>query len=133
MVMSASTKVNLRDCVDTESLVHVNEHGDLDPVSTRNAELLKHVSTDRPFAGKRLDDGCEFGPPQGEDRPGHELGDATTLSHPLLNLAAHQVAVVVRLRKHDVFVGKQWLNEFRDVLGGERGDVSVDENDDVAL
>jgi hypothetical protein len=75
VLVAPAPQVHLRDRVQAVLAGRVQQHRDLDAVADRDRQRLHQLPARRPLPRQGLDHAGELGPPQAEQRTGHQLGD----------------------------------------------------------
>jgi hypothetical protein len=76
----ARAEVGLREGVEADQLLAVEQHGDLDAIADREGQALEQLASRGDLAGQRLREAGEPGAVQVQQRAGHELGHAAALA-----------------------------------------------------
>jgi hypothetical protein len=122
----AHPEVHLGDVVDAHGPGGIDQQGHVDAVTGHERQAFEQPSAARVLAAQRLGDLGQVGEELREQRPGEELGHATT-TH-----AVGLGAVVVALHEVDVGIGEQRAEEAHHEGRVEVHDVGVDPDDHVA-
>ena len=126
--MDPDPEVHLRDGVGAEGGCNVEEQSHLDPVALVEGDPIEDTSPQRSLARQRLCDGRERGEQQLQDGASGELGDPTSAR----GLALER-ALVEALHQLKPVVEQQWARQADDVVGRRVDDVTIEEDDHVAV
>jgi hypothetical protein len=130
----AHTKVYLRDRVQAQPVIGVDQQADLDAVARRERHRHQQFAGSRILAAERLQHTAQLGPQRREQWPCHQLGDPATAGGALVaaGVAHVQRPPIEALDQMNAVLGEQRPEQPRHEHRVRVDQIGVDENHDVA-